>query len=96
MNLAELLKEKREEILRITGKHGARNIRVFGSVARGEANEESDIDFLVQLESGSTLLMHAAMIRELEALLGRKVEVVSERALRQRIKNRVIQEAVPL
>ncbi len=96
MGVNALLNDKREEILLIAKEHGARNVRVFGSVARGEADEKSDIDFLVQLEPGSTLLMHAAMIRELEALLGRRVEVVSERALRQKMKDRVLCEAIPL
>jgi predicted nucleotidyltransferase len=91
-----LLKEKREDILRIATRYGARNVRVFGSVARGEAMPQSDVDFLVELEPGVTLLRHAAMVRELENLLGRKVDVVSERALRERIRNRVLQEAVPV
>jgi predicted nucleotidyltransferase len=71
-------------------------VRVFGSVARGEAGPESDVDFLVRLEPGTTLLDHAALVRELESLLDRKVEVISERALRVRIRDRVLQEAVPI
>ncbi len=90
------LKEKREEILRVAAKHGAFNVRVFGSVARGEAGPESDVDFLVQLEAGTTLLNQAALARELEQLLGRKVQVVSERGLRRRIRDRVLREAVPV
>jgi len=90
------LKARREEILIIAAKYGARNVRVFGSVARGMADEESDLDLLVELEPGTTLLSHSAMIRELERLLGRKVDVVSERGLRERIRDRVLQEAVPL
>jgi predicted nucleotidyltransferase len=96
MRLEELLKSKREEILRITTQYGAQNVRVFGSVARGEESPESDIDFLVQLEPKTTLLKHNALIRELERLLGRKVDVVSERGLRQRIRDRVLNEAVPI
>lgn len=96
MDVSELIKAKREEIIRIAAKHGAKNVRVFGSVARGEARPESDVDLLVELEPGCTLLNHAALIRELEALLGREVDVVSDRGLRQRIRERVLREAVPL
>jgi predicted nucleotidyltransferase len=96
MDIASLLKEKREEILQIAGRYGARNVRVFGSVARGDAGPKSDIDFLVQFEPGVTLLDHAAFVRELEALLGRKVEVVSERGLRPRIRDEVLREAAPI
>ncbi len=93
-DIRTLLREKREDILRITQRYGARNVRVFGSVARGEASPDSDIDFLVRFEPGVTLLDHAAMVRELETLLGRRVDVVSERALRERIRDRVLQEAM--
>ena len=82
--------------MRIAKKHGATNVRVFGSVVRGETGPESDIDFLVRLDPGVTLLNHAALVRELQDLLGRKVEVVSERGLRLRIRNRVLREAVPV
>lgn len=96
MDIKALLNEKREEILRLAAKHGAMNVRIFGSVARGDAGPESDVDFLVRLEPGTTLLKHAALMRELKSLLGRDVHVVSERALRDRIKDRVMREAVPL
>jgi predicted nucleotidyltransferase len=96
MNIHETLRRKREEILRITERYGARNVRVFGSVARGENDEQSDVDFLVRIESGVTLLKHAAMVRELEALLGCKVDVVSESGLRPRMRERVLKEAAPL
>ncbi len=94
MGIDALLKEKREDILRITARYGAHNVRVFGSVARGDAQPGSDVDFLVRLEPGVTLLTHAAMVRELEELLGREVDVVSERGLRSRIRDRILQEAV--
>lgn len=70
MNAKQLLKEKREEILRISAKHGARNVRVFGSVARGVADEQSDLDFIVQLESGRSLFDLGGLQYELEQLLG--------------------------
>ncbi len=96
MGVDELLKEKREDILRIAAKHGARNVRVFGSVARGQADEKSDIDFLVELEPGRSLLDHAALLVELGELLGHRVDVVTERGLRPRIRDRVLRNAMPL
>ena len=96
MNLRELVQGKRDEILRIARAHGARNVRVFGSAARGEAAQTSDVDFLVEFEPGTSLLQHGAMIAELEELLGRKVDVAPERALRERVRDRVLREAVPL
>ncbi|MCP9469508.1 MAG: nucleotidyltransferase family protein [Nitrospira sp.] len=96
MTVEQLLKEKREEILRVAAKHGARNVRVFGSVARGEADEQSDIDLLVEFEAGRSLLDHAALWLELQELLGCKVDVVSDRGIKPRIRDRVLREAVPL
>lgn len=96
MYLNDLLKSRREEILKIAAKHGARNVRVFGSVARGEADFQSDIDLLVEFKRGTTLLGHAALVQELEDLLGVKVDVVSERGLRDRVRERVLREAVAI
>ena len=96
MDINALLQKKRDEILRIAAQHGARNVRVFGSVARGEAGPESDIDFLVELKPGRSLLDHAALLLDLEQLLGRKVDVATERSLKERIRVRVLREAVPL
>ncbi len=96
MSVDELLKEKRAEILRIAAQHGARNVRLFGSVARGEARPDSDIDVLVEFEPGRTLLDRIGMIQDLEDLLGRKVDVVTEKALHQYIRQQVIKQAVPL
>ena len=87
------LDARREEILRLASAHGARNVRVFGSVARGDSGPGSDLDFLVEFEPGRSLLDHAALQIELEALLGRRVDVASERGLRPRIRERVLREA---
>jgi len=96
MDITELLGRKKEEILRIAAKHGARNVRVFGSVARGEADERSDIDLIVEFEPERSLLDHAALWLELQELLGCKVDVVSDRGIKPRIRERVLREAVPL
>ncbi len=96
MHLDDLLKVNRSEILRIAAEHGAYDVRIFGSVARGEADSESDVDLLVKFKRGTTLLSHAAMELELEDLLGVKVDVVSERGLRDRVRERVLGEAVAL
>ena len=96
MGISELLKTKRAEILKTAAQYGARNVRVFGSVARGEADEKSDVDFLVELEPGRSLFDRAALLVELEQLLGHRVDVITERGLRPRIRERVLREAVPL
>ncbi len=96
MDMRELLESKREEILRIARAHGARNVRVFGSVARGEAAETSDVDFLVDFDPGTSLLQHGAMIADLEELLGRKVDVAPAKMLKDRVRDRILREAVPL
>lgn len=94
MTLEQLLHEKRAEILRIAARHGARNVRVFGSMVRGEANQASDIDFLVEMEPGRSLLDLGGLQVELESLLGRRVDVVTVRGLKARIRDRVLREAV--
>ncbi|MBZ5563679.1 MAG: nucleotidyltransferase family protein [Acidobacteriia bacterium] len=96
MGIDELLQGRREEIVRIAARHGATNVRVFGSVARGEARPDSDVDFLVDLEGGRSLLDLGGLLMDLEALLGRGVDVVTETGLRERIRGRVLREAVPL
>lgn len=96
MELEQLLKTRRKQILMAARKHGAYDVRVFGSVARGEARPDSDIDFLVNLESGRSLLDLARLLRELQALLGHNVDVVTEAGLRSRIRTQVLQEARPL
>jgi len=86
----------RAQILQVAGRFGARNVRVIESVARGEAGPESDLDLLVDLEEGRSLLDHAALMIELEKLLGCKVDVAIEQGLRPRLRDRVLGEAVPL
>ena len=90
------LQEKREQILAIAEKYGARNVRVFGSVVRGEARPDSDIDFLVELEPGRSLFDLGGLLYELQSLLGVDVDVVTEKGLRPRIRERVLSEAIPL
>ena len=96
MALEDLLKAKREEILHVCAKYGAHNVRVFGSVARGEADELSDIDFLIELEPGRSLFDLGGLQYDLEQLLGCWVDVVTERGLKPRIQERVLREALPL
>ena len=95
MDLNNLLKSRREEIS-IAAKHGARNVRIFGSAARGEAGEESDIDLLVDVGPGRTPFFPGGLLADLEELLGCKVDVVTPEGLHWYIKDRVLKEAVPL
>ena len=94
MELDEILKRKRAEILRIAARHGAHNVRLFGSAARAEADAASDIDILVDMAPDRSLLDLGALWRELNDLLGVKVDVVTEKGLRDRIRDRVLKEAV--
>ncbi len=96
MKIETLLKEKREDILQIAAKHGARNVRVFGSVVRGDARPDSDVDFLVDMEPGRTLLDMGGLLMELRDALGQEVDVVTERGLKTSIRDRVLKEAMPL
>ncbi len=96
MTLQELLQTKREAILAIAAKHGAFNVRVFGSVARGEAGPESDVDLLVDAGPETSSWFPAGLIIDLEELMGREVDVVTEGALHWYIKDQVVREAVPL
>jgi hypothetical protein len=90
------LTEKRDEILAISARHGARNVRVFGSLARGDARPDSDIDLLVDLEPGRTLLDHVGLWQDLEELLGRRVDVVVEGGINRHVRERILAEARPL
>jgi predicted nucleotidyltransferase len=96
MGLNEILREKRQEILEIAARHGAYNVRIFGSLARGEADEASDVDILVDAGPETSSWFPAGLIIDLEELLGCEVDVVTERGLRPRIKDRVLKEAMPL
>ncbi len=82
--------------MRVAARNGAYNVRLFGSVARGEDDERSDIDFLVDLEAGRSLFDLGGLLSDLSALLGRDVDVVTERGLRDRLRERVLEEAIPL
>jgi len=96
MGIDELLKEKRQDILRIAARHGAYNVRVFGSVMRGEAGPDSDVDFLVEMEPDKSLFDLGGLLMDLQGLLGREVDAVTEKALHWYIKDQVIREAQPL
>lgn len=92
MNIDQIA-TKRNEIAQIALRHGASNVRVFGSVARGDSDQNSDVDFLVDLESGRSLLDLGGLLMDLQKLLGRPVDVVTEKGLRPRIRERVLREA---
>ena len=92
---AEVIK-KRSEILRLAASHGARNVRVFGSASRGDNSFSSDVDFLVDFEPGRSLLDLGALLEDLQELLGREVDLVTERALHWYVRNRILNEATLL
>lgn len=96
MSINHQLDEHRQEILSLAARHGAKSIRVFGSVVRGEADEQSDVDFLVEMEPGRSLMDMGGLLMDLQELLGCKVDVVSEKGLRPRIRERVLKEDMPL
>ncbi|MBN8734547.1 MAG: nucleotidyltransferase family protein [Acidobacteria bacterium] len=96
VTIERLRGSEREEVLRIAAECGARNVRVFGSVARGETTESSDLDLLVDWASHVSLLDHVRMVQRLEDLLGVKVQIGTERTLHRLIRDRVLAEAKPL
>jgi len=96
MTPLELLQNKREDIRRIATKHGAYNLRVFGSVARGEARPDSDIDLLIEKGPTTSSWFPAGLVLELEEILGRRIEIVTEKALNPYLRDRVLSEAIPL
>ena len=96
MHVADHLRERRNDILRVTGKHGASEIRLIGSVARGEARADSDVDLLVKWAPESSLLDHARLVIELEKLLGRRIDIASDGWLRPSVRDSVYRDAAPL
>ncbi|MBZ5562847.1 MAG: nucleotidyltransferase family protein [Acidobacteriia bacterium] len=96
MKIERLLREKRTEIQRIAAQHGATNVRVFGSVVRGETGPDSDVDLLVDTGPETSSWFPAGLVIDLEELLGCKVEIVTEKGLNPHLRERVLQEAVPL
>jgi len=96
MGIEQLIREYRAEILALAARYGAYSVRVFGSVARGNADEVSDIDFLVEFEPGRSLFDLGGLLMDLRALLGRDVDVVTPHGLKPRIRERVLREAVRL
>jgi len=96
MKINELLRQKREEVLKLAHQHGASRVRVFGSVAKGEDTESSDLDLLVEMEPGRSLLDLVAIKQDLEELLGCKVDVVTEASVSPYLRERVLNEAMSL
>ncbi|HUT31488.1 MAG TPA: nucleotidyltransferase family protein [Sedimentisphaerales bacterium] len=96
MGISEIIGNQREQILALAKRYGASNVRVFGSVVHGTADEKSDVDFLVDMEAGRTLLDMGGLLMELQELLKRDVDVVTPAGLRPRIRERVLEEARPL
>jgi len=95
MDLNEL-RRRRSEILRLAAHHGASNVRVFGSVARREADQESDVDLLVDLDPDRTLLDLGGLLMDLNTLLGVSVDVMTEEILRDQVREHALREGVPL
>jgi hypothetical protein len=96
MGAGERIREHRDEVLRVAAIHGAVNVLLFGSVARGEDTPESDVDFLVDVTGDTTPWFPGSLIADLEQLLGQRVQVVIRRSLSPLIRDAVLREAVPL
>lgn len=96
MTTTDVLKTKRNDILRLAAQHGAHNVRVFGSVARGEASPTSDIDLLVKMDPGRSLLDLIELSQELESILHRKVDILTDEGLSPYLEQRIHAEALPL
>ena len=96
MSIEQLLEGKREEIRRIAEKHGAKNVRILGSMSRGDARPDSDVDLLVDTGPETSSWFPAGLVLDLEEALGRRVEVVTEKGLDPLLKDRVLREAIPL
>lgn len=96
MTALELIVQRRDDILRLAASYGARNVRVFGSAARGEDTPSSDIDFLVTMEPGRSLFDKAGLLTDLKELLGREVDVVSDDSIYWLLRRRILKEARPV
>lgn len=96
MDIREIIQDKREEILATASKYGASNVRLFGSVAIGAADADSDIDFLVDLEKGRSLFDLGGLLMDLQKLLNRNVDIVTTAGLRSRIRDNVLKQAIAL
>ncbi len=96
MTRLDEIRQRRDAVLAAAREHGARNVRIFGSVATGTASEASDVDFLVEMEPGRSLFDLVRLYDALEAIVGAKVDVVSERGLSPYLRDRILGEAVPL
>ncbi len=96
MDTHKLLASQRQDILEIAARYGARNVRIFGSMARGDAGPDSDLDILVDMEAGRSMFDLGGLLYDLQAFLGVDVDVVTEKGLRPRIRERVLREAIPL
>ena len=96
MGITEIIQDKKELILALAAKHGASNVRIFGSVASGTAKQDSDIDFLVDLEQNRSLFDLGGLLMDLQQLLNRNVDIVTENGLHWYIKDRILNEAKPL
>jgi len=93
MGIPEIVQNKKEQVLALAARHGASNVRIFGSVANGTADKDSDIDFLVDLEKGRSLFDLGGLLMDLQQLFDRKVDVVTENGLHWYIKERILSEA---
>jgi uncharacterized protein len=96
ITLDKLRHERRADILRVAEMHGARNVRVFGSVATGENRPDSDVDFLVDLEPGRTIFDLAGLLGDLRDLLGIPVDVIESRSIHPYLRSRILEEAISL
>lgn len=95
-SLSRKIQMHRDQILEIAARNGAHNVRIFGSVARGDAGPASDIDFLVEMEAGRSLFDLAGLLMDLQEALNCEIDIVTEKGLNPRIRQRVMDEAIPL
>jgi len=95
-DIADVIRKKQEEIVRIAAEHGATQVRLIGSVARGEARPDSDVDLLVKWSPGTSLLDHAGLMLELERLLGRKVDIASDGWVKPSVQATVYRDSTAL